>query len=359
MSRRLQMLCATLVLLTAALPAAAITNKKSDAEAQLQRAAKALDSGERKHAIAILRALDRSRTCTRQQRKQVELKLEAAGATTEAIRIGRELYTAQPSDADLRASLTRLAQRTKDTQLLRFIATTTLSHDASDMDARVTLARLDYAEGHQQQAMSGLREIQVHYPENIELIRALAELEQRGMGPSFTPTPMPQDDARWLADPDAISAIDSNFAKSAPAVMLSDVRIDHVHASGVYSEHVQQFIRLNNADAVREYIVRALQFSNISQTVRVEHARLHKPDGRVIIGQDDGEEAIANTASSIYYDSRRHLLRFPGAQPGDTIEIDYRLEPTTEYNPYGRYFASLYVFRDTLPVLNKRVVVQA
>ncbi|HVP63782.1 MAG TPA: DUF3857 domain-containing protein [candidate division Zixibacteria bacterium] len=359
MSRRLQSLCVAIVLLTAALPSSAVSNRKSPAEAQLQNAAKALDGGQRKRAIAILRALDRTRTCTRQQRKELALKLEQAGATSDAIRVGRELYAAQPGDADLRASLTRLAQRTKDTQLLRFIATTTLSHDASDMDARVTLARLDYAEGRQQQAMSGLREIQVHYPENIELIRALAELEQRGMGPSFAPVPMPQDDARWLADPETVAAIDSNFAKSAPAVMLSDVRIDRVHASGVYSEHVQQFIRVNTADAVREYVVRALQFSNISQAIHIEHARLHKPDGRVIMGQDDGEEAIANAASSIYYDSRRHILRFPGAQPGDTIEIDYRLEPTTEYNPYGRYFASLYVFRDTLPVLNKRVVVQA
>jgi transglutaminase-like putative cysteine protease len=359
MSRRLQSLCVAVVLLTAALPALAASSRKSDAQSRLQSATKALDSGERKRAIAILRALDHTRTCTREQRKQVELKLEQAGATAEAIRIGRELYAAEPGDADLRASLTRLSQRTKDTQLLRFIATATLTHDPSDMDARVTLARLDYAEGRQQQAMSGLREIQVHYPENIELIRALAELEQRGMGPSFTPAPMPQDDARWLADPNTVAASDSSFAKSAPAVMLSDVRIDHVHASGVYSEHVQQLVRLNTLDAVREYIVRALQFSNISQTIRVEHARLHKADGRVIMGQDDGEEAIANTASSIYYDSRRHILRFPGAQPGDTIELDYRLEPTTEYNPYGRYFASLYVFRDTLPVMNKRVVVQA
>jgi cellulose synthase operon protein C len=360
MSRRLRILCATLLLLSAALPAAAVTPTKSNAEARLRSAAKALENGEHKQAIAILRTLERTRTCTRQQRKQIELKLEQAGATTEATRLGRELYAAQPGDADLRASLTRLAQRTKDTQLLRFIATTTLSHDPSDMDARVTLARLDYAEGHQQQAMSGLREIQVHYPENIELIRALAELEQRGMGPSFAPaTPMPQDDARWLADPDAIAATDSGFAKSAPAVMLSEVRIDHVHSSGVYSEHVQQFIRLNTADAVREYTVRALQFSNISQSVRVEHARLHKADGRVVQAADDGDEAVANTVSSIYYDAKRHLLRFWSAQPGDTIEIDYVLEPTTEYNPYGRYFASLYVFRDTLPVMNKRVVVQA
>ncbi|HUO61122.1 MAG TPA: DUF3857 domain-containing protein [Candidatus Acidoferrales bacterium] len=359
MPRRLKTVCVTLLLLTAALPAAAVTNPKSATEVQLQSATRALNTGNRKRAIAILRALERTHTGTRQQRKQIELKLEQAGATTEAIRLGRELYAAQPGDADLRASLTRLSQLTKDTQLLRFIATTTLSHDPSDMDARVTLARLDYAEGHQQQAMSGLREIQVHYPENIELIRALAELEQRGIGPSFTPTPMPQDDARWLADPAKIAATDTSFAKSAPAVMLSDVRIDHVHSSGVYTEHVQQFIRLNTADAVREYMVRALQFSNISHSVRIEHARLHKADGRMLQAQDDGEEAIANTSSSIYYDSRRHLLRFPGAQPGDTLEIDYILEPTTEYNPYGRYFASLYVFRDTLPVMNKRVVVQA
>ncbi len=60
----------------------------------------------------------------------------------------------------------------------------------------------------------------------------------------------------------------------------------------------------------------------------------------------------------MYFDSRSRDLRFAQLQPGDVVEIEYRLLPAAEVNPWAGYYARMDLFRDSFPTrLRRRVVI--
>jgi transglutaminase-like putative cysteine protease len=62
--------------------------------------------------------------------------------------------------------------------------------------------------------------------------------------------------------------------------------------------------------------------------------------------------------AAMYFDARARQLRFSRLQPGDVVEIEYRVLPSTEVNPWTGYYARLDPFRDSLPTrLRRRVLI--
>jgi hypothetical protein len=60
----------------------------------------------------------------------------------------------------------------------------------------------------------------------------------------------------------------------------------------------------------------------------------------------------------MYFDARERQLRFSHLQRGDLVEIEYRLLPSTEVNPWTGYYARLDQFRDSLFTgLRRRVII--
>jgi transglutaminase-like putative cysteine protease len=140
---------------------------------------------------------------------------------------------------------------------------------------------------------------------------------------------------------------------------LSLIRIDRVADNGLATTRVQQFWRVGDDRAAQQLTARTIQYSPATQSLEILAARLHKRDGRVLEGDDTGESAVADSRIAMYYDQRSREIRFPGSEPGDIIELDYRTAPLVSSNPYGDYFASLNIFRESLPVMHQRYVLVA
>ncbi len=162
-------------------------------------------------------------------------------------------------------------------------------------------------------------------------------------------------DTQYLVRLEALNA--KRTLAAANATALADIRIDHVQLNGLFSTHVQQFFRIENEQGAREFSIRKVQYAPASEALRILHARVHKSDGRVLEAGDAGENPVADTSVAMYYDVRARAMRFPGVEPGDVVELEYRITPTLETNPYGDYFGTLHLFRTSLPTALKRYVV--
>jgi cellulose synthase operon protein C len=139
------------------------------------------------------------------------------------------------------------------------------------------------------------------------------------------------------------------------ATVLADIRIENVQENGLASLRVQQVYLVNTEQGAREYSRRSIQYAADTQQLRIIAARIFKSDGRVVDAEDSGDTNEESSAA-MYYDARSRSLQFPGVDQGDVIEIDYRLTPQANTNPYGRYFGGLVMFSSSLPERLQRYV---
>lgn len=142
-------------------------------------------------------------------------------------------------------------------------------------------------------------------------------------------------------------------------VALADVTVERMLPNALTSVHVQQIFYIANEHGVREYSTRTIQYYKDSQQLEIVHARVFKRDGRTIDGSDDGEKSVADNNASMYYDTVSRTVRFPSLQRGDVVELEYRLLPNAQVNPFGSYFGSLIAFQSSQPQRLHRYVLIA
>lgn len=169
------------------------------------------------------------------------------------------------------------------------------------------------------------------------------------------------EESSYLEDP-----LNRATAASCPATQagtnvsgISDVRIERVYDNGLSAVRSQQLVCMTSEQGARDFATRIIQYSPETQELKLNHARIYKPDGRVLEGTEAGETDLADSSAAMYYDVRSRTVRFPGVQKGDVVELDYSVTPTASSNPYGDYFATLVPFRSIMPQALQRYVLIA
>ena len=183
--------------------------------------------------------------------------------------------------------------------------------------------------------------------------------------------PIPPD--RSAAEPSA--AADTGFLVDARRVAeeagkpngdvetLADIRIDRLQKDslgrdGLASALVQQVWRINSASGARSFSSRSVMYSGMTETLIVVRARVLKSNGREEQAAVSADQAVVRRGASMYFDSRARELRFAHLQPGDVVEVEYRLLPSTEVNPWTGYYARIDQFSDSLYTqLRRRVLI--
>jgi cellulose synthase operon protein C len=156
--------------------------------------------------------------------------------------------------------------------------------------------------------------------------------------------------AKWRALP---------LSRRAESRVLANVRVDDLRADYQVVQHTQLLVALASQPDVEANRNRTIQYSPQSQQLTVLRARVHHAAGRVVDAEDDGEAPVADASVAAYYDLRAKQLRFRDLTPGDVIELDYVIAPTTPANPYGNYFAELVAFGGPLSCSLQRYVLRA
>ncbi|MFB3915873.1 MAG: DUF3857 domain-containing protein [Terriglobales bacterium] len=314
-------------------------------------------------------------------KRSLAARYEDLGLLDRALRLLEQVQQQKYDGSEERSLLTRIYQRRKDAQGLRRLYAGAVRINPADTAALAGIANLE-ATGHFANAQQTMRAALEIAPEKDALRQQYAELlaragdqaeAQRQLARAVELNPNLESAHRQLRfasgegqDPDAAYLVNAAEVAAAlrrsaaavrnNAVQLADVRIERVYDNGLSSVHVQQIFYIATEQAAREYSTRTVQYSPESQQLKLLRMRVHKAGGGVVEGEDGGESQVAEANVSMYYDVRSHVVRFPALEKQDVIELEYRLSPASNVNPYGDYFGGLVVFRSAVEEKLQRYV---
>lgn len=100
-----------------------------------------------------------------------------------------------------------------------------------------------------------------------------------------------------------------------------------VSADGRASRRVRRVIRVRTDEGARRYGTIELAYVPSTQRVELEQARLLRDDSPPISPRRSDRD-LSDPAWRLYYDLRAEVLTFPKVQPGDVIEVAWRLLDT-------------------------------
>lgn len=133
------------------------------------------------------------------------------------------------------------------------------------------------------------------------------------------------------------------------AVYLADVTAVRVQSSGLSSRFHQTVVKVVTERGVEAFRQLPMTYSPARQEVRVLKARITKPDGSVVDSFGDQDRSLNEPWTGMYYDARARVLSFPSLEPGDVLEVQWRLEDTSLENLLSDYWGDVDPVQSTFP----------
>jgi tetratricopeptide (TPR) repeat protein len=306
-----------------------------------------------------LRALGRAVEAAEVENRYAALRFD----DREYLRRQIELAVARRADADAERWINRLLEADPDSLWALHLASTSYR-----------------AMGRPEAALSSLERALTLAPEDSDTIRALATL-QGELGSRDRQLELmerllvlsPQDrDARDYVDflrpvgvrPDeAYAWKPRRFLRDrdAPADgqnqrTLRDLTVTTVYQNGLSSRFRQiVFQPLSDAAAAlaRQY---TLVYQSDRQAVHLRGAKVFRRDGRVDEAIESGEGAADRPELSMYTSARNFYIQLPRLEPGDVVELRYRVDDVALRNEFADYFGDMVYLQSSEPVSNAEYV---
>jgi tetratricopeptide (TPR) repeat protein len=138
---------------------------------------------------------------------------------------------------------------------------------------------------------------------------------------------------------------------------LVDLHVTTVFPNGLASRFrqvVYQPLTDSAAALGREY---EFAFETDSEVVQVRAARVYRKDGSVDEAVESGAGAMADDPSvSMYTSARAYYVRFPRLEPGDVVELQYRIEDVAPRNSFADYFGEVVYLQGSEPIARAEYV---
>lgn len=341
-----------------------VADRNPDDFVARKRLADALaESGNGTMAADEFRKLEAIRSNSIWLRRELGLRYEAAGESGRANAILNQVWKANFDDDRVRSALQRLAQQRDDQVALEMLAQAANIANPADPVAQREIVQYapalrDFTHaGDTAPATSTPSEVgSLKYePLRGSLVRASNRIDDR------TDRRPNDNDSAYFADAAKLAAdVQRNTpTESANIIVLSDITVERMRENGQSTVHAQQVFYVANDRGARDYATRSVQFASANQKLAMVSGRIYKPDGRVVEAIDQGESTVTDNSNTMYFDTRSHALRFGGLEKGDVLELEYRIVPNSDRNPYGNYFGALVTFQTGLPQRLRRYVLVA
>jgi tetratricopeptide (TPR) repeat protein/transglutaminase-like putative cysteine protease len=137
---------------------------------------------------------------------------------------------------------------------------------------------------------------------------------------------------------------------------LVDLQVTTVFPNGLASRfHQIVFQPLTDAAAAeaREY---AFSFEADTETVQLRGAKIHRKTGQVDEAIESGEGPTDNPSMAMYSSARAFYVHFPRLNPGDVVELLYRVEDVTARNAFADYFGEVVYMQSNEPIARSEYV---
>ncbi|MBN2192748.1 MAG: DUF3857 domain-containing protein [Polyangiaceae bacterium] len=215
-----------------------------------------------------------------------------------------------------------------------------------DVETLRSLADLHGELGNREQQLATLRRILDVMPQDRAVREYVEHLE---------PT-RPRADERYAWEPKRFLELRGGKAAGQNRRILRDLTVTTVHANGKGSRFRQiVFQPLTDAAAAagRQY---SFQYQADREVVQLRGARVYRTDGRVDAAVESGEGAANRPEISMYTSARTFYVQMPRLEPGDVVELKYRVDDVTPRNEFADYFGEVVYLQSNEPVANAEYV---
>lgn len=153
-------------------------------------------------------------------------------------------------------------------------------------------------------------------------------------------------------------------ARQAPAVkedalVLAELTVVRVYPNGLSSQTKQQVVQVLSDRAVEDLRVQGVRYEPGDQEVRIESARLIKPDGSVVEARTETDRSANDSHDGMFFDQRQRIVSFPNLAKGDVVEFTYRKDDVGSRNMFADYFGDVEYLQGTWPAKDVEYVLVA
>ncbi|MCC6216375.1 MAG: DUF3857 domain-containing protein [Polyangiaceae bacterium] len=351
-----------------------------DARALRARASLYDQAGLQRTALALLeRALERNPRAVGLL-GLVTTQLRALGRSTEAAEHEARYTSLRFDDETVLGNQLALAIARREREAAERWAARLLELDPDGQWSHAAAARAYRAFGQPDRARATYERALALAPEDTATLRALADLEgelgrraeqlallrrvlelqpqdkaAREYVEHLVP-PKPRDDERHAWDSDRFLALRFAPAGGHDQRTLRDLTVTTVFENGLASRFRQVvFQPLTDAAAAsaRQY---TFAYQADREVVQLRGVRVFRGDGRVDEAVETGETAADNPALATYTSTRVVYVQLPRLEPGDVVEIRYRVDDVTARNEYADYFGEVVYLQSSQPLLHAEYV---
>ncbi len=206
-----------------------------------------------------------------------------------------------------------------------------------DAGVHVSYAHALLRRGQPQIAIEELRQALVLRPQDAESRELLESIQ-----------PEERADEAYAVSEDDLLARRSDDA-SYPTRILEELTVNTVFDNGLGSSFHQVAAQIVDDQGARDWRTFPIQFDPDVQRVAVRLARVTR-DGRHLDATDSFEQQLGEPWYRIYYDTRALVVVFPDLEPGDMVEIRYRIDDVAERNLFDDYYGDVHYLGGQTPI---------
>ena len=187
-------------------------------------------------------------------------------------------------------------------------------------------------------AVASFRQALALSPQNASVRQRLEQLE-----PAQRP-----DEARAVA-PETFLARRTDEARY-PMTVLHDLTVATVHPNGLTHRFHQYAFQVHTEEGARRARSFGIPFEPGSEWVDVRSVKTYRKNGAILDDFEAFTSSMGEAAFRVYYDMRQRVLRFPELEPGDVVEVRYRVDDVSRRNAFNDYYGTLKPLQRSVPV---------
>ncbi|MCU0676181.1 MAG: DUF3857 domain-containing protein [Myxococcota bacterium] len=140
-----------------------------------------------------------------------------------------------------------------------------------------------------------------------------------------------------------------------PVTTLQDLTVNTVFENGLGSSFRQVAWQVHDQEGARSLRTYAIQWDPTAQRVDLRLARVYRGNQRLEATQLF-EQALGEPWYRIYYDTRAMVVVFPTLEPGDVVELRWRIDDVAHRNLFADYYGDLTFLQDMQPSAHQEYV---
>lgn len=338
------------------------------------------EAGLRRTALATIERAVERRPQTIALLRTFAAELQAAGRDTEATEVEARYSSLRFDDTGYLSDQVDLAIVRRDASGARRWLARLQQADPDSAWSRSVAARTYRALGEPDRAIATYQEALQMAPEDLGTLRALSDLhgEQGARGEQlallrkiltlspqakdvrdyvdFIEPKEPRSDERYAWEPERFLPKRGEPSPGYPQRTLRQLTVSTVYPNGLSSKFrqvVYQPLTDEGAASGREY---AFTYEADRQLVELRGAKVYRKNGRVDEAIESGEGPADNPSLAMYTSQRTVYVHFPRLDPGDVVELRYRIEDVAQRNEVGDYFGEIEYLQSGEPIASAEYV---